>query len=82
MIRFVRILGVLLMAVGGVVILSWFVKPLRSIWPVFFQWLKSLPLAIQIGLCMAAIGFLLLMASLIWERVEDRAREKNLLDDD
>ena len=80
MIRLVRILGVILMAAGVVVILTWLIKPLRTLWPMLVDWFQALPMAIQIGLALAAVGFLLLFCSLIWERIGDRTRETDLLD--
>ena len=82
MIQLVRILGWLLMAVGAVVIATWLIKPLRQVWPAITEWFQMLPLPIQVGLVIAALGFLLLISSLIWERIEDRKHEGNLLDDD
>ena len=82
MIQFVRILGGLLMAIGALVILAWLIKPLRQAMPAMYDAFRSLPGAIQFGLVIAAIGFLLLMSSIIWERLEDRKREGRLLDDE
>jgi drug/metabolite transporter superfamily protein YnfA len=81
-IRIVRILGLLLIAIGVLVILSWLIEPLRKIWPVLFDWFRSLPGTIQFGLVIAAVGFLILFSSIIWERLEDRKTEGRLLDDD
>jgi hypothetical protein len=81
MIRTVRIIGALLMIVGALVILTWLIKPLRQIWPYLFEWFRSLPGAIQLGLVLAAVGFLILFSSLIVERLEDRKKEGILLDD-
>ena len=78
MIRLIRIMGVLMMATGVIILLAWFIKPLRAIWP----WLLKLPWPIQVGLAAAAIGFLLLLGSLIWERLEEREKDRTLLDDD
>ncbi|HUT24026.1 MAG TPA: hypothetical protein VM492_06780 [Sumerlaeia bacterium] len=77
MIRLIRIFGFLLIAAGGVVLLTWLVKPLRFLWP----WLRALPWPIQLGLAAAAAGFLLLLASLIWERFEEREQDRSLRDD-
>ena len=82
MTRMVRILGGLLMALGVVVVLAWLIKPVRKVLPHIYDGFRSLPGAIQFGLVVAAIGFLLLISSLIWERLEDRKREGRLLDDD
>lgn len=77
MIRLIRILGFLLIGAGAVVLLSWFITPLRALWP----WLRALPLPIQIGFGVAATGLLLLLGSLIWERLEEREKDRDLLDE-
>ncbi len=82
MIRLVRIIGIVLMAVGVIVILTWLIEPLREVLPAIVDWFRTLPITIQIGLTLAAIGFLLLFATLVWERIEDRKSEGNLLDED
>ncbi len=81
MIRLIRILGVVLMVAGAIAILTWLIEPLREIWPVAVDWFRGLPMAIQVGLVLAAIGFTLLLGSVIWERLEDRKSESDLLDD-
>ena len=82
MIQFVRVLGVVLMAIGALVIVAWLIKPLRQALPVVYDGFRALPGAIQFGLIIAAVGFVLLISSLIWERLEDRKREGRLHDDD
>ncbi len=81
MIRLVRIIGWMLMVAGGVVVLTWLIKPLRTAWPLAYDWFRTLPIAIQIGLVLATVGFLILFGSIIWERIEDRSSESDLLDD-
>ena len=58
-------------------LLAWFVEPLRQLW----TWLRMLPGPIQLGLGAAAVGFLLLLASLLWERLEDRDKDRALRDE-
>ncbi len=77
MIRLVRITGMLLIGAGAVVLLTWLIKPLRFIWP----WFRAMPPAIQIGLSAAAVGFVLILGSLIWERLEEREVDRSLLDE-
>ena len=77
MIRLVRILGMIMMAAGAVVLLSYLIKPLRAIWP----WFRSMDMPIQIGIGAAVLGFLLLLATLIWERIEEREADRELRDD-
>ena len=78
MIRLVRITGFLLILAGAVVILTWLIEPLWAVWP----WLRHLPLPIQIGFSLAAIGLLVLLGSLIWERWEERGLDRSLRDED
>ncbi len=74
MIRLIRVLGFLFVGAGAVVVLTWLIVPLRFLWP----WLRSLPLALQVGLAAAGIGLLLLLGSLIWERLEEHERDQEL----
>ena len=82
MIRMLRILGVMLILIGALVILGWLIEPIRNAWPMVYEWFRSLPTMIQFGLVVAAIGFLILFSSIIWERLEDRKNEGSLLDED
>ena len=77
MIGLMRTIGFLLIVVGVLIVLTWFIEPLREVWP----WLLELPLPIRIGVIMAGLGLLVLLASLIWERFEDRSRDRELLDE-
>jgi len=77
MIGLIRILGFMLIAAGAIAIATWLIKPLRFLWPFF----RGLPFAIQIGLVAAGVGFLLLLGSLIWERLEDHEKEKDMIDE-
>ena len=77
MTRLLRITGFLLIGAGAVVILVWAIRPLRAIWP----WLIELPPAIQIGFGVAALGLVVVMGSLIAERIEDREGDRRLLED-
>jgi type VI protein secretion system component VasK len=76
--RLIRTLGFMLIAVGAIVIAVWFIEPLREVWP----WYLELPLPIRIGLVIAGIGLLLLVGTVIWERIKDREGDRKLLDDD
>ena len=82
MIRLLRVLGIVLVVIGSVVILTWLIKPLREAWPFAIEAFQELPLPIQIGLIVAAVGFTILFSSIIWERFEDRKSEGSLLDDE
>ena len=62
---------------GALVILTLLIEPLRQIWP----FLRSLPWPIQLGLAMAAIGLVVVMGTLIWERLEERESDRSLADD-
>ena len=77
MIRLIRILGFFMILAGALILGLWFIEPLRDVWP----WLRALPWPIQLGLVVAAVGFLLLLGSLIWERFEEREQDRELQDD-
>ncbi len=77
MTRLLRITGFLLIGAGAVVILVWMIRPLRAIWP----WLIALPPAIQIGIGVAALGLVVLMASLVAERIGEREADRALRED-
>lgn len=75
MIRLVRITGLLLIAAGALLLLTWLIEPLRLLWP----WFRGLPLPVRLGTGAAALGLIIVLASLIHERVEDRAGDRDLL---
>ncbi len=77
MTKLARLFGFLLLWSGAILLLFWFVKPLRAIGPFFLQ----LPLLLQIGLAAAAIGFILLLGTVIWERIQSRKTDKELQDE-
>ena len=77
MTRLLRITGFLLIGSGVLVLLVWAIRPLRHIWP----WLLELPAAIQIGIGAAALGLIVLMGSLIAERIGEREADRKLRDD-
>lgn len=82
MIRLVRIIGAVLMAIGVLVILAWLIEPIRNVLPSLYDAFRAMPIAVQIGLAIAAVGFVLLFSSILWERMEDAKRDGSLLDDD
>ncbi len=75
--RLARNIGVALMVIGAGLLVVWAVRPLRLIWP----WVRELPLLIRIGLIAAAGGFLVLLSSLIVERLGESKADQELLDD-
>ena len=77
MTKLARLFGFLLLWCGALLLLFWFVKPLRVIGTFFLQ----LPLLLQIGLGAAAIGFILLLGTVIWERIQSRKTDKELQDE-
>jgi len=77
MTRLLRITGFLLIGAGALVLLVWAIRPLRAIWPR----LVALPPAIQIGIGVAALGLVVLMASLIAERIGEREADRALRED-
>ena len=77
MTRVLRITGFLLIGAGALVLLFWAIRPLRSIWPM----IMALPLPVRIGIGAAALGLVVLMGSLIAERIGEREADRKLLDD-
>ena len=77
MTRLLRITGFLLIGGGALVLLVWAIRPLRAIWP----WLLALPPAIQIGMGAAGLGLVVLMGSLIAERIGEREADRKLRED-
>jgi hypothetical protein len=74
MIHFTRVLGYLFSAVGILALLFWMIRPLRAVWP----FLLALPWPIRLGLSALLLGFLLVMASLIVERIEESGADEAL----
>lgn len=66
MIDVLRITGWLMMALGALLIGSWFIAPLRELWPL----LLSLPMPVRIGLVVAAAGLLVVFATVVQERLQ------------
>lgn len=77
MIDVFRIMGFLLILSGMLVIITWLIEPLRALWPL----LLALPVPVLIGVGVAIVGLLLLLASLIWERIRDREHDRELRED-
>jgi len=77
MTRLVRVLGYLLIGAGALVLGSYFFEPLQRLWLVFL----ALPWPIRIGLGIAGVGLLLILGSMIWERIEERDSDRDLLDE-
>ncbi len=65
MIRVLRIIGFLLIVVGLLLAGSWFIEPLRHLWPL----LLDLPMPIRVGLVVAGIGLLVVFATVVNDRM-------------
>lgn len=77
MTKLARLIGFLLLWSGALLLLFWFVKPLRAIGALFLQ----LPILLQIGLAAVAVGFIVLLGTVIWERIRSRKTDKELQDE-
>ncbi len=77
MTRPLRIFAYTLLATAVVIFVSYLIPPFRAIWPFF----RSLPDALQLGVGAAFFGFILLIVSLLIERLEDRDYDESLRDD-
>lgn len=76
MIRLLRIVGFLLIAAGLLLAASWFIEPLRQVWPL----LLDLPLPIRFGLGIAGIGLLVVFATVVHDSLtaDQRSLEEHL----
>jgi len=75
MTKLLRIVGFLLVAFGLLLAGSWFIEPIRQLWPL----LIDLPLPIQIGLVVALVGLIVVMATVVHDTLnadKDSLREK------
>lgn len=63
--RVLRIAGFLMIAAGGLLAASWFIEPLRELWPMLLE----LPPAIRIGLAVAGLGLLIVFATVLHDRL-------------
>jgi hypothetical protein len=77
MIRLLRFIGWVMCAAGALVVLFYLIRPLRLL---ILAMLK-LPMPILVGLAAAAVGFLLVLVSLVWERFKERGSDRALLAD-
>lgn len=76
MIRLLRIVGFLLIIAGLLLTASWFIEPLRELWPL----LLDLPLPIRIGMIVAGIGLLVVFATVVHDSLtaDKRSLDENL----
>jgi hypothetical protein len=77
MTQLLRNVGFGLVFMGAILMLFWAIEPLRMVWP----WLWGLPLPIRVGVIVAAFGLVVLMGSLVSERIRDREADKELRDE-
>ncbi|MCZ6705992.1 MAG: hypothetical protein O6942_08845 [Bacteroidetes bacterium] len=73
----IRILAYALLGTAAVIFVSYVIPPLRAIWPFF----TTLPGAMQLGIGAGFFGFVLLIVSLIIERIEESDYNQSLRDD-
>ena len=57
-------------------LIAYVFEPLRALWPM----LLALPWPIKLGLGASVLGLILILGSMIWERIEERENDKDLLD--
>ena len=76
--RHLRTLGLVMMGLGIIIPVGYFIDPLHLAW----AWARSLPLPLQIGLGAASLGFSILSISLLVERFRERTYDQSLKDKD
>ena len=72
--HWMRRLGFALMIVGALLLLGWAIRPVEMIWP----WIRGLPLPLRIGVGAAVVGLLVLLVSLVMERLKERDHDRSL----
>jgi hypothetical protein len=72
-----RMTGAIMVAAGVLIVLSYFFVPLGRV----LNWFWLLPVQLQIGFGVAAIGLTVLIISLLAERWKDRHKDKALRDE-
>ena len=77
MTEWIRRTGFAMVILGFMITLSWFIDPL---WEVLSHY-RLLPVPLQIGIAVAAVGLTVLMISLIAERWTDREADAALRED-
>ncbi|MDX1740805.1 MAG: hypothetical protein R3178_05900 [Rhodothermales bacterium] len=77
MARHLRLIGIAMMGLGALMLVGYFVTPVRLAW----AWFRTAPVPVQIGVGIAAIGLIILMVSLVAEKWRDDRREGDLTAD-
>ncbi len=73
-----RVIGFLMMIAGALLIASWFIEPLRQLWPL----LLDLPLPIRVGLVVAGVGLVIVFATVVHDLIgaDRKSLDENLGD--
>ena len=77
MIKLFRWMGYLLIAGGCITLVTVVLPSLHKM----YLFIRGFSIPVQIGLVAAVLGLLILMASLIWERIQERPIDRSLRDD-
>ena len=73
--RVMRIVAVAFMLLGVLLLVTYVVSPLRVLWS---WWYGSLPLPLQIGSAVAAVGLVILLTTMFVDRMMNRGYDKEL----
>lgn len=73
-VRLIRILGVASMVLGVLLLVTYFVTPLRILW----WWYRHMPMPLQIGFGVAGAGLCILLATMLLERAANRKYDNEL----
>lgn len=76
MVRVIRILGLSSICIGILLIVTYFIEPLRFLWRLY----RSIDLPLQIGFGVAGAGLCIILMTMLLERYSLRAYDRNLKD--
>jgi hypothetical protein len=74
MARHLRIVGITMMGLGALLFATYIIEPLNLVW----GWFREMPVPLQIGVAVAAVGLTILMISLVVEKRRDSRNEGDL----
>lgn len=74
MVRAIRIVAVAFMIIGLLLVVTYTIEPLRFVW----AWFRRMAVPLQIGFGVAGIGLVILLTTMLFERIALRSYDKEL----